>query len=364
MSPHNPSDLWLPIEQAVSYAAALAGSDLPTIWLERHVSSRTYTLMTKINSEVRPFDQLDLPDAVHRFLTHKGVLEWGQYIQDIVQSHIDDVSWNVDRVPEHKVLRSKERRIPSLLWSQQDQLRALYWERVSDVTQEPSGRSVDQWARKLKELFSAPHSKSSEDQAFEIVKKIMARRPDWEIQNQQSWRAWAWQDDAWSKVLENWGISTRVSHQGVPFPLWAIDSNWAQGLLSWMREAGVSAQFVPRHEDIPSPWFEGAPEEDLVGSLWHWAARMSTPNVLEQLLIQDPSLRDLQDINGNTAFHWACSGANEDVVNWLMACGARADQENNEGLLASEILPEGFDGLFEQMEEYRSSMSNNSAPDP
>lgn len=364
MSSPSPSDLWLPIERAVSYAAAASGADLPTIWLERPFGERAYTLMTKINGQVRPFDQLDIPNEVHRLLVHQGVLDWPQYIQEVVQAHIDDVSWSVDRSPEDKVVRSKERRIPSLLWSQDDTLRTMYWAQVSDLSQDPSGRPVDQWARKLKSLLSAPHNKSSEEQAFEIVKKVMARRPDWEMQNQQSWRAWAWQDEAWSKVLENWGVSTRVSHEGMPFPLWAIENHWKDGLMSWMREAGVSAQFVPRHEDIPHHWFDGAQEEDLVGSLWHWSSRISTPALLEELSIQDPSLLDLHDINNNTAFHWACSSANETVVRWLMVQSARADVENNQGLLASEILPEGFDDLFDQLEEYRSSLTNISSPDP
>ena len=363
----SPQELWQPLESAISFLAALEGVDNPVLWLERPKGEKSYTLMAKVGTLTKPLDQwLAAPTAAggsaRQWLNNKGVraAALDEYATSLVEASLERSVWEVSRDMDNGVVRSTARRLPPLLWSYDDDLRHDYWKMI--CSSDAPGRQQDRWAKQLRDILSAPHSDEKQAQAFSLMRPILERRPDWEYQTHQSWRAWGWADERWQKAMDQWGISTRHQQDGVAFPLWAIQSNWVGGLNAWLKEVGVSAQFVPRHEDIPEQWrLDG---NDMTGSLWHWASRMSSAAFISALAENDPSLLNSQDVSSRTALHWACQAGNIAAIKSLMALGVNPCLEDEEKTLASELLGEQFDELFEQLEDYRQSWGKSSSLDP
>lgn len=344
---------WKVFDLLASFWGASQNVDQPLYWIERDIGKKDYRLVFAAGQTRASFEQVydSLPMA-QQWLDDLGWNNRTHFdnIQELVKKHIEDSTWDAERLPEEKIVRSHPRRPPPIQWSFYPLLRKAYWSGVLSIP--GFGRSVDQWAVQMKETLSEPKTAAGEEWVNNRLRKLMERQPDWEIQSGQSFRAWAAEQPSWDKVLNRWNISFRVSQDSVPLVLWAIEKGWESGAQRWCDESGLSFHFVPSVQDIPEHWWTS--EEDVPsGSLWHWACRVAPDAFVRELMASDASLKDSKDLLGRTGLHWACAPARASMVELLVNAGVSVSEEDEEGKIAAEMIPEWENSLFEALEDYR-----------
>lgn len=346
---------WKILDLLASYWGATQNVDQPMYWIERDMGAKEYRLsfvLSRSKSKVSFDEVFAATPALSEWLDAQG---WNprtvhENVQALVTHEINGSTWNVERLPEQKIVRSLPRRLPPLQWSFYDFSRKAYW---GELLNKPSfGRSVDQWARQMKECLTKEKNPESTAWATQQMRRLMERQPNWEMQNGQSFRAWARNNKSWERFLDRLSVSYRVDQDSTPLPLWSLENNWAYGCRKWCEESGLSLNFVPTVDHIPAKWINE--EEDVPnGSLWHWACRVSNAATVKDLINFDTSVVSATDNLGRTGLHWACAVGQVEVIDVLLNKGASLDAEDFEGKIPAELVPQGFDRLFNALEDRR-----------
>lgn len=346
---------WKILDLLASYWGASQNVDQPMYWIERDMGAKDYRLSFVLsrNKPKCSFEEVfAATPALSQWLDAQG---WNprtvyENVQALVTQEINDTNWNVERLPEQKIVRSLPRRLPPLQWSFYDFSRKAYW---AELLNKPTfGRSVDQWARHMKSYLTKEKTAETTSLVTQQMRRLMERQPNWELQNGQSFRVWARHNKSWERFLDLLSVSYRVDQDGKSLPLWALENNWAYGCKKWCKESGLSLSFVPTVDHIPAAWIEG---EDVPpnGSLWHWACRISNATTVEDLISFEANIVSSTDSMGRTGLHWACAVGRMDVIETLLAKGASLETEDLEGKIPAELVPQGLDSLFNTLEDRR-----------
>jgi len=356
-------DAWKVLDILASYWGASNNVDQPMYWIERDMGAKEYRLSFVLgrNKPKHTFEEV--------FAATPGLNEWldaqgwnprtvYENVQSLVTAEINNTNWNVERLPEERIVRSLPRRLPPLQWSYYDFSRKAYWQEMAKTPN--FGRSVDQWAVQMKSALTQEKTTESAAWVTQQLRRLIGRQPNWELNNAQSFRAWARNNKSWERVLDRMSVSYRVDHDGLSLPLWALENNWAYGCKKWCEETDVSLRFVPRAENLPSHWTTNE-ETPLNGSLWHWACRISSVATVKELLLSDPTVLWSTDASGKTGLHWACAAGREDVVTLLLSKGAPLDAEDQDKKIAAELVPDGLDRLFNMLEDRRMAQKRSEA---
>lgn len=344
------------VDMIASYWAASRNKEQPVYWLERAFKEKEYHLKFSDGThQVSLSELLNECPEITSFLANKGwtLSNETSNIKEIVLNALNDGSWTVYRFPDEKKITSLKYRPTDLLWSFNEELRTLYWKNV--VNKKNFGRQVDSWARVLKKLLNEPMNPKSRTKFAKRIKNMMFHQPNWEEESGQSIQAWAYQSPSWEKELKKWGFSFQGKNDGIPLILWAIENNWTYGIQSWMKETQLELSYVPPFEHIPSYWFGQEKNDELSGSLWHWMCRISDLSVYCDILAENHSLPLLLDNHKRNGLHWACNVAHIKNINILLEYGVSLNQEDRDGKIPSEMVPDGFDPLFAFLEDYRLS---------
>lgn len=354
---------WKILDLLTSYWGATQNVDQPMYWIERDFGAKDYRLSFVLgrNAPKATFAEVfEATPALSQWLDAQG---WNprtvyENVQALVTQEINETTWNVERLPEQKIVRSLPRRLPPLQWNFYDFSRKAYW---GELLKKPNfGRSVDRWALQLKDYLTKEKTPEAAAWVTQQLRRLMERQPNWELQNGQSFRAWSRQNKSWERLLDRLSVSYRVDHDGLSLPLWALENNWSYGCKKWCEESGVSLGFVPTLEHIPEQW-RGNEDVTPNGSLWHWACRVSNAATVKDLINFDASVVTSTDALGRTGLHWACEMGREDIIDLLLSKGASLHAEDFDGKIPAEIVPQGLDSLFDKLEDRRAQHKRSEA---
>ena len=105
----------------------------------------------------------------------------------------------------------------------------------------------------------------------------------------------------------------------------AAESGNLQALFKWLKKGTPVDSFLKATKATP-----------LI-----WAARKSHPSAVK-LLIRYKATLDLQDVNGNTALHYACQNKDAKTANILIEAGASLSLPNKNGQCPSQLSDFNF----------------------
>ena len=341
---------WSSLSSVCSLVGALHGYPSLAFCLARPKGEKRYKIVLNIENEFIPLDTLlKSHPKTEEFLEKLGFFATGEDLSNFVLQQLQEDKWNAHYSKKHQWTQCSWRFLPAKFFSSSPNLNHWYWNEV--LEKRAKACPQDKWAVRLHDLLQAPPNTKAIKEVSTLLQTFSLKRQSWENQSGQSLRFWAQNDKKWQSLLDKWGVSYRHSHNGTALVVWALANGWSDVVKGWQKETNLSMEFVPPFEDLPTSWQNDNGQN---GSLWHWACAFAPVDLVKK--IASSSDFDINNLStyGQTALHWACHQGQADTVRFLLSCPNIAlDIEDQEHKIASELLSEDFNELFDEMEDLR-----------
>ena len=341
---------WNSLGVVCSLAGGLRGCPSVAFCLARPKGQKQYKVMVNFNNTLVDLNEMlkNHPQTI-MFLKKQGFFNQNQDITAFVLQEMQQDNWKARYSSKNQWTQSPWRVLPSKFFTSSPTTHKWYWTEVLAKRATPCPQ--DAWAVVLHDLLQSPPTQQGMRSASSIMKNFSLKRQSWESQSGQSLRFWAQGNEKWQAFLDKFDVSYRHSHNDTALVVWALANGWTQVFDGWQKETKLGLEFVPPFDELPEEWQNDNGQN---GSLWHWACSFAPLSMIKSL-VQNNDF-DINTISpyGQTALHWACEMGNEEVVRFLMTLPSlNPGVEDQENKIPSELLPEQYNELFDELEALR-----------